>query len=161
MSRVTGGCRCRQTPADAASASCALHQAYWCSALDQNLPAGQQSRSAAASSASCLLTARLTDLSKWGISSSQLTTPTRCIRRLLVDFLPEAGVCVFASLLPPGAHCIRHILLFWSSPHHGLTLIQFKLHLCVNCPCSWRPSTCIATSLRSGVFFFSLRVVDE
>lgn len=121
-----GGCRCRQTPPDAASASRALHQADWGSASDQNLTAGQQSSSAADSSASHLLTAQLTDLSKWGISSLAADSP---------DSVHQASPCGFfffcqrqvSACLPHARsvctlHSARIIIFIFTSrnhPNHG------------------------------------------
>lgn len=136
-----GGCRCRQTPPDAASASCALHQADGGSASDQNLTAGQQSSSAADSSASHLLTAQLTDLSKWGISSFAADSLDSVHQMSPCGFFARGRCLCVCHTLTVCAHCIRHILLFSSLPA-GTTLIMailtsFKLHLC-DWPSCWQ-----------------------
>lgn len=140
-----GGCRCRQTPVEAASTSRALHRAFWGSESDQNLTAGQQSSSAAASFASRLLTARLTDLSKWGISSLATDSPDSVHQTSCCGFFAR-GRCLRVCFLPAAcAHCIWHILLFLSSPAGSAlimaTLIQFRLHLCVWPSCYWQIQT--------------------
>lgn len=87
--------------------------------LDQNLTAGQQSSSAADSSASRLLTAQLTDLSKWGISSLLADSPDSVHQTSRGFFFCQRQVC--ACLLLACSGCPLHIIIFTSRncPNHG------------------------------------------